>query len=107
MSQRGVVLVDKLRGRRVGVLGLETPRGSCVQHHAHPIRVTLKRCQLPLTPLLPILEYPEQLSHVPKQTFNSRQSHTSCVLEKGHVPPVLGAGVGAQEAVAIFFFITP
>lgn len=78
-----------------------------MQHHAHPIQVTLKRGQLPLTPLLPILKYPEQLSHVPKQNFNSRQSHTSCVLEKGHVPPVLGAGMDTQEAVATFFFNAP
>lgn len=75
-------------------------------HHAHPMQVTLERCQLPLTPLLPTLKYPEQLSHVPKHNFNSAQSHTSCVLEKGHGHPVLGAGVGSQEAAATFFFIT-
>lgn len=89
MSQKDVVLVDKLWGRRVGMLGFQTPQGvgGCMQHHAHPLQVTLRRCQLPLTPSLPILKYPEQLSHVPKQTFSSRQSHTTCALKRGHVSP--------------------
>lgn len=64
MSQRYVVLMDKLWGRRVGLLGFETAQGvgGCMQHHIQPRQVTLKRCQLPLTPCLPTLNYPEQMS---------------------------------------------